>query len=274
MTNRAVSYAMYPGKATFLFDPETMKPLINTPGWVQGIQDHKDMLALQPDDQINADPLTTGFQQFLAGTGSGLAWWGDIGARANTDDASVVGSVIGFGVSPGSDMVYNLETAAWETPAEPNVAPNMATIGWGVYFTNRVSADEKRRKAAWSVAAHLGGKDLSLWCSAYPSGQQPYRKSHFNVDEWAEAGYDHAYTSAYLQSLSDSYNHPNAAVEPRLPGLSQYYSSAEDELAKFYAGQYGSAQEVCDVIAANWEKITDQLGREQTIKNYRTALAL
>jgi multiple sugar transport system substrate-binding protein len=240
MTNRAVSYTKYPGRPSFLFDPETMKPLINTPGWVQGIQDHKDMLANQPDDQINADPLTTGFQQFLAGSGSGLAWWGDIGARANTDDTSVIGEVIDFGVAPGSDKVYNLETSAWETPAEPNVAPNMATIGWGVYVTNRVSGDEKKRKAAWSVAAHLGGKDISLWCSAYPSGQQPYRKSHFNVDEWAAAGYDAAYTGAYLKSLSDSYNHPNAAIEPRLPGLSQYYSAAEDELAKFYAGQYGS----------------------------------
>ena len=54
----------------------------------------------------------------------------------------------------------------------------------------RVDADEKRKKAAWSAAAHLGGKDLSLWTSAYPSGFQPYRQSHFNYDEWEAAGYD------------------------------------------------------------------------------------
>jgi multiple sugar transport system substrate-binding protein len=274
MTNRAVSYVKQPGNPNYLFDPETMKPLINTPGWVQGIQDHKDMLAFQPADQINADPLTTGFQQFLAGTGSGLAWWGDIGARANTDDASVVGAAIGFGVSPGSDKIYNLAAGAWETPAEPNVAPNMATIGWGFYVTNRVSGDELKRKAAWSAAAHLGGKDISLWTSAYPSGQQPYRKSHFNVDEWVEGGYDREYITGYLNSLADSYNHPNAAIEPRLPGLSQYYSAAEDELAKFYSGQYATAQECCDVIAQVWEKITDQLGRDTVIKNYRTAIGL
>ncbi len=36
----------------------------------------------------------------------------------------------------------------------------MAYIGWGVYVDHRVSGDEKKRKAAWSAAAHLGGKDL------------------------------------------------------------------------------------------------------------------
>ena len=81
--------------------------------------------------------------------------------------------------------------------------PNMATIGWGCYVTNRVSGDEMKRRAAWSATAHLGGKDLSLWTAAYPSGMQPYRKSHFNVDEWVAGGYDRDYISAYLTSLSD-----------------------------------------------------------------------
>lgn len=274
LTNRAVAYVKYPGNPNFLFDPDTMKPYVNNPGWVQGIQDHKDMLQYQPDDQINADPLTTAFQQFLAGTGSGLCWWGDVGSRANTDDASVVGNVIGFSVCPGSDKVFNVKTNAWETPAEPNVAPNMATIGWGVYVTNRVSNDELKKKAAWSAAAHLGGKDLALWTSAYPSGMQPYRKSQFNFDEWVAGGYDRDYITAYLKSLQDQYVHPNAAIEPRIPGLFQYYSAAEDELAKFYTGQHATAQECADVIAAAWEKITDQIGREKQKKFYKAAMGL
>ena len=159
-------------------------------------------------------------------------------------------------------------------PSGPNYAPNMAYIGWGVYVMATVDADSKKRKAAWSAAAHLGGKDISLWNSAYPSGFQPYRNSHFNVDEWTEAGYDRAFIEDYLASEADSYNHPNAAVEPRIPGIFQYYSVAEDELAKTYAGQYGSAQEGADAIAAAWEKITDQIGRESQVALYRASLGL
>lgn len=275
LENRAAAYAKHPGDPAWLFDPETMKPRVNNPAWVQAIQDVMDLIATPgayPADQINADPGTTAFSQFLAGTGSMLMWWGDVGSNARTSDTSVVGDVIGFGINPGSDRVYNSQTAAWEETY--NEAPNMAYLGWGVYVTNRVSADEKKRKAAWSAAAHLGGKDISLWMAAYPSGFQPYRNSQFNYDEWEGAGYDRAFVEDYLGSNLDSYNHPNPAIEPRIPGIFQYYSVAEDELAKGYAGTYKSAQETADAIAAAWEKITDSIGREGQVKLYKASLGM
>ena len=276
LEDRATAYAKHPDDKAWLFDPDTMKPRVNNPAFVQAIQDVMDLIAAgaYPSDQINADPGTTAFQQFLAGTGGGLCWWGDVGSSARTSDTSVVGDVVGFSINPGSDKVFNSKSGEWETPESPNFAPNMAYIGWGVYVTSRVSGDEKKRKAAWSAAAHLGGKDLSLWTSAYPSGFQPYRQSHFNYEEWEKAGYDRAYIEDYLGSNLDSYNHPNAAIEPRIPGIFQYYSVAEDELAKGFAGQYKSAQETADAIAAAWEKITDQIGRDGQIKLYKASLGM
>ncbi len=275
IANRATAYVKHPDDPAWLFDADTMKPRVNNPGWVQAIQDVMDLIATPgayPADQINADPGTTAFQQFLAGTGSMLMWWGDVGSSARTSDTSVVGDVVGFGINPGSDRRYNAAAGAWEDVA--NEAPQMAYIGWGIYVTARVSGDEKKRKAAWSAAAHLGGKDLSLWMSAYPSGFQPYRNSHFNYEEWEAAGYDRAFVEDYLGSNADSYNHPNAAVEPRIPGIFQYYSVAEDELAKGFAGQYASAQETADAIAAAWERITDQIGRDSQIALYKASLGM
>ena len=274
LENRASAYAKHPNSPAWLFEPDTMKPMVNNPAWVQAIQDVMDLIeaGAYPTDQINADPGTTAFQQFLAGTGSMLSWWGDVGSSARTSDTSVVGDVVGFGINPASDRVYNAKAGAWEDTR--NEAPNMAYIGWGVYVMARVDGDEKKKKAAWSAAAHLGGKDLSLWASAYPSGFQPYRNSHFQYEEWEEAGYDREYVEDYLGSNADSYNHPNAAIEPRIPGIFQYYSVAEDELAKGYAGQYKSAQETADAIAAAWEKITDQIGRDSQISVYKASLGM
>ena len=274
LEDRASAYAKHPDDPAWLFDPDTMKPRVNNPAWVQAIQDVMDTMPVLPPDQINADPGTTAFQQFLAGTGAMICWWGDVGSSARTSDGSVVGDVVGFSINPGSDKVYNARTAAWETPATPNFAPNMAYLGWGVYVTSRVTADEKKRKAAWSAAAHLGGKDIALWMAAYPSGFQPYRNSQFNYDEWEAAGYDRAFIEDYLGSNLDSYNHPNAAIEPRIPGIFQYYSVAEDELAKGFGGTYKSAQETADAIAAAWEKITDQIGRDSQIALYKASLGM
>ena len=147
LTDRAGPYVKHPDDPAFLFDIDTMKPRINNPGWVQAIQDVMDLIAIEgayPADQINADPGTTGFQQFLAGTGSMLTWWGDIGSNARTSDTSVIGDVVGFSAIPGSDRVYNHNKGAWENTY--NEAPNNAYLGWGVYVTNRVEGDAKKER--------------------------------------------------------------------------------------------------------------------------------
>jgi multiple sugar transport system substrate-binding protein len=271
--SRATAYAKYPGEKNWLFD-ENMKPLVNNPAWVRAIQDVIDALPSEPGDQINADPNTTAFQQFVTGTGSLLEWWGDIGTFARTSDTATIGEVLNFDILPGSDDVYNFRTQKWEKLASgPNHAPNMAYLGWGIYVMKTVDSDPKRQKAAWSAAAHLGGKDLSMWTAAYPSGFQPYRKSHTNLDLWALAGYDKKYVGSYMDSQSTSYNHPNSAIEPRIPGIFQYYSVAEDELQKTFAGKQ-TAQQGADNVAAAWEKLTDKLGRENQIKYYRISMGL
>ncbi|MBY3424772.1 sugar ABC transporter substrate-binding protein [Rhizobium laguerreae] len=272
--SRATAYAKHPDDKAWLFDVDTMKPRINNPAWVRAIQDVIDALPSESGDQLNADPGTTAFQQFLAGTGSMVSWWGDVGSGARTSDTSVIGDTVAFDILPGSDDVYNSKTGQWDKlPSGPNHAPNMAYLGWGVYVMARVDSDEKKKKAAWSAAAHLGGKDLALWMAAYPSGFQCYRKSQFDTKEWVEAGYDEAFIANYLASQSNSYNHPNAAIEPRIPGIFQYYSVAEDELAKVFAGQM-TAQKGADAIAVAWEKITGQLGRDKQITLYKASLGV
>jgi multiple sugar transport system substrate-binding protein len=271
--SRATAYAKYPGEKNWLFD-ENMKPQVNNPAFVRAIQDIVDALPYEPADQLNADPGTTAFQQFLTGTGSLLEWWGDIGTSARASDTATIGDVLDFDILPASDDVYNFRKGQWEKLASgPNQAPNMAYLGWGIYVMKTVDADPKRQKAAWSAAAHLGGKDLSMWTAAYPSGFQPYRKSHTNIALWELAGYEKKYITSYMDSQSTSYNHPNSAIEPRIPGIFQYYSIAEDELTKVFAGKE-TAQQGADNIAAAWDKLTDKLGRENQVKYYRISMGI
>ncbi len=271
--SRATAYAKHPEDKAWLFDPDTMKPRINNPAFVRAAQDIIDALPYEPADQLNADLLKT-LGQFLAGQGTMCHWWGDVGSNIYTNDQSVfIGNEklqARFSILPGSPDVYNAKTGQWDQIPGNNYAPNMAYIGWGLYV---MKESEKRgvNEAAWDLAAHLGGKDISLWMAIYPSGFQPYRQSHFNVEDWVAVGYPEEFAKSYLDSELNSYNHPNAAIEPRIPGIFQYYVEAELQLAKAFAGEI-SAQEALDATAAKWEEITDQLGREQQIKLYQAAL--
>ena len=237
LESRATAYAKHPDDKAWLFDVDTMKPRVNNPAFVRAIQDVIDALPSEPADQINADPDTTAFQQFLAGTGSMLAWWGDVGSMARTSDSSVVGDIVGFAILPGSDDVYNAKTGAWDKLASgPNFAPNMAYIGWGVYVMARVDSDEKKQKAAWSAAAHLGGKDISLWMSAYPSGFQPYRNSHFNIPEWVggrlRRGLHHVLSRLEPGQLQPSERGDRAAHPRHLPVLQRRRGRAGEDLRR------------------------------------------
>lgn len=270
--SRASAYAKYPGNPAWLFNPENMDPYINNPAFVRALQDIIDTIDFQPADQKNADLLTT-LGQILGGTGAMTAWWGDVGSNVYTSDSSVVQDKMAFSILPGSVDVYNNTSAGWEELGDgPNFAPNEAYIGWGLYVMQK-SVDRGVNEAAWDLAAHLGGKDLSMWTAIYPSGFQPYRNSHFDIKYWVDAGLPPEFAESYLASQSDSYNHPNGAIEPRIPGIFDYYIAAEEQVALAVAGEK-SAQEALDAAAAKWQEITDRNDRATQLALYKAALGL
>lgn len=271
--SRASAYAKNPASPAWLFDPETMAPYVNNPAFTRALQDMVDVIGDEPPDQINADLLVT-LGQILGGTGAMTAWWGDVGSNVYTSDTSVVQDKMTFSILPGSPDVYNNANGDWDTVGEGelNFAPNEAYIGWGLYVMEK-SAERGVSEAAWDLAAHLGGKDLSTWTAIYPSGFQPYRNSHFELPYWTDAGYPAEFAEAYLASQADSYNHPNGAIEPRIPGIFDYYIAAEEEVALAVAGEK-TVQEALDAAAARWEEITDRNDRDTQISLYQAALGM
>ncbi len=252
-----------------------MKPRVNNPAWVRAIQDVLDVLDAQPPDQLNADPGTTGFQQFLAGTGSMLSWWGDIGSNAKTSDSSVVGDVVGFEHPAGLGRRLQPQ----DRPVGHAARRPQLRAQHGLYRLGRLrhGAGRQRSEEAEGGLERCGASrrqgPLAVVRGLSVRASSPTATATSTSAEWVAAGYDEAFIADYLGSEADSYNHPNAAIEPRIPGIFQYYSVAEDELAKIYAGQF-DAQTGADNIAAAWEKITDQIGRDQQIALYKASLGI
>jgi multiple sugar transport system substrate-binding protein len=270
--SRASAYAKNQESPAWLFDPATMTPFVNNPAFVQALNDIVDVIDAEPPDQMSADYLIT-LGQFLGGVGAMSAWWGDVGKSPQTNFPPVPRDKMSFSILPGSLDVYSNVRGEWDRigARQLNFAPNDAFIGWGLYVMQK-AGERGVAEAAWDLAAHLGGKDLSMWTAIYPSGFQPYRYSNFDVRYWAEAGYPREFVEAYLASAYASYNHPNRAVEPRIPAIFDYYIAAEDEVALAVAGEK-SAQEALDSAAERWEEITDRNGRESQIGLYQAALS-
>ena len=273
--SRATAYAKHPDDKAWLFDPDTMKPRVNNPAWVRAIQDVIDALPSEPPDQINADPNTTAFQQFL---GRHRLHGRLVGRRRlERQDQRLLGGRRRHRLLDPAGLRRRLQLEdrpVGQARQRAELRAELAYIGWGVYVMARVDSDEKKKKAAWSAAAHLGGKDLSLWMAAYPSGFQPYRNSPFRYRRVGGGRLRRGLhrclpvleraTPTTTRTPRSNRASPASSSTTRSPRTSSRRSSPAS----------ATAQEGADAIAAAWEKITDQIGRENQIKLYKASLGM
>lgn len=266
--SRASAYGKHPDDPAFFFSPD-MTPRINSPAWVRALEDMVAALAWAPPDQTNAE-LLRNLDNFLAGTGTMCHWWADVGSNVYTNASSLVQGKVGYSILPGSPDVYNYETGEFETLPETNYAPYLAFLGWGLYVMQEAET-QGVVDASWDLISHLTSKDISAWMSVYPSGMNPWRESHFNAEEWTVSGFPEAEAQEYLDSIRDSYNHPNRIVDLRIPGQGQYFEALEASYTRAVTGEV-TAQQALDDAAARWNEITDTLGRERQVELYQASL--
>ena len=270
-SSRASAYAKHPDDKAWLFDPDTMKPRVNNPAFVRAIQDVIDHSP--PSRPIRSTPTQRDGLPAVPG-------------RHRLDALMVgrCGSMAGPATAPSSAMSsVSISCPAPTTSTMPRPARGTSCravrtsrptwpISAGVSTSSsRVDSDEKKKKAAWSAAAHLGGKDISLWMAAYPSGYQPYRNSHFDITEWVEAGYDEAYITSYLDSIRTAtiIRRGDRAATPASSNTTASPRTSLQDLRRSERRAGGRRRD-----RAAWEKLTDQIGRDKQIELYKASLGM
>ena len=104
------------------------------------------------------------------------------------------------------------------------------------------------------------------------TGINPSRFSQFeDVQMWVDAGFDEAGAEDYLDAVKSTINHPNAVLDLRIRGSAEYLNVLDVEVSRALANEV-SAQEAMDNVAKGWNEITDRLGREGQLEQYRSAV--
>jgi multiple sugar transport system substrate-binding protein len=271
LMDRAAGYSKIPGDPYFFFD-ENMKPLVNNPGWVQGLQDWVDIYnCCAAPDMINFDVVNVR-AVFPAGqTVFGLDW-GDVGPITIDENASVIKGMAGFGTTPGAERYWDRVAGAWvDAEGGVNKAPFLAFGGWVI----TVAADTDVADAAWDYVKYLSGKDLAgVLATTGGTGVNPLRQSQFdNLDLWTGAGFDADSAQDYLDAILATINDPNAIVDLRIPGAFEYFDALDNGIAKAITGE-ATPQEALDEVAATWDAITDRLGRDNQLALYKQSLGI
>lgn len=266
--SHAASYTNNPNTpGAMFFDPETMDAQINNPGWVKALEDYKRGLDFNPPGALN----------FGSGDVRPLYAGGSVAMNLDWADSGVLGATEGTiagnvrtAVLPGSTTIWNSATNAWDTFDEPVASPFLAFGGWQL----AVPSDSANQEAAWSFAAEVTSPEVSGTAIVTANtGVNPYRLSHYeNLENWSSV-FTPAESESYLGAQRASLDSPNVALDLRLPGFFSYTEILEIELSKALAGQV-TPQEALDTIAAEWNDLTDEFGRENQLAAYRASMGL
>lgn len=271
LMSRAGGYAKAPGDPYFFFDEE-MTPLVNTPGWVRGLED---WIAINEccgaPDMENFDVVNVR-AEFPAGKVVFGLDWGDVGPITVDPNASVVQGLAGFGVLPGAEEYWDRESGEWVAAEDGvNQAPFIAFGGWVI----SVAADTDVEEAAFDYVEYLSDKELAgVLATTGGTGVNPLRQSQFdNLDLWIGAGFDEESAQDYLDAVLNTIEHPNNIVDLRIPGAFEYFDALDFGISQAVAGNQ-TPQEALDDVAATWDEITERLGRESQLQLYKESLGI
>ena len=264
--SRAAGYGKVPGNPCFFFSCDDMTPQVNNPGWVRALEEYIDIRNVGDPEMINYDVADT---RTLMATGTAVLNldWGDVGTISVDENVSLVKGAVGFGVLPGGDSYWDYEAGEWVM--EENPAPFIAFGGWII----SVAADSDVTEAALDFASFLASKDVvNELAVTGGTGINPSRFSQLaDTAPWVAAGFDEESAADYLDAIQNTINHPNAVLDIRITGSAEYLSTLDAEIARALAGEI-SAQEALDNTAELWDAITDRLGRDAQLAQYKAAV--
>src|SRR5438034_2369077 len=264
------------------FDTNNMQPLYNNPAAAKGLGIYKTLSKLGPPDQLNND-VGDSRGLFVTGRCALSLDWGDIGPLAVDKTQSKVIDKVGAVILPGSKQVLDRSSgqlADCNSTLCPyatngvNHSPFAAFGGWSGAVNK--AAPAKVKDAAYAFLSYLSqpaqsGVDVTIG----KHGFNPYRTSHFtNMGPWLASGMSQQAAQHYLGDIKDTLNNPNMVLDMRIPQTSFYQQTAQDTaLAQLLAGELSVDQTMAQ-ITAQWNKKTDEIGRQSQLDAYKASLSV
>ena len=152
----------------FWFDPETMTPLMDSPGHLKAMETLIDLLQFGPEAMMGWS-LGEAWDDFLRGQCAITFTWGDLGALAQQEGSQVQGKV-GAAPMPGTMEYYNINTGEWVKTDTPNKVGNTTGGSWaGV-----ISKFSKAPEATYYLLALMASKaKSSVYAAAWLGRRRP-----------------------------------------------------------------------------------------------------
>ena len=266
---RAAAYAKHPDvKGGFYFELSTMKPLINTPGFVEALRDFVEIQAFYPPGG-KTFTLTTAADSFANGETVLSDMWGDAFYKA-VGKQSPIRNRVGAGISPGAKKVWNRRTGQWDM--FPNVHHvHFIPSSWSA----GVSKNCRHKEAAFDFlgffanrANHISDlQDGTLGINSFRASEQnkAFWVKHFQLDEKV--------ASSYVETLKRISQDADYVYDLNIPQARRYMRILSNGITRALTGR-SSPQEALDNVAQQWEELNQIIGIDKQRAAYSNMVQL
>jgi len=270
----AAPYVISPTNKHFYFNPDDMRPLINSEGHLRALEEYVKFLAYGPKEQINWS-LPEGWIPFLAGHAVMEATWGDLPTLAQDRARSTVQGRVGATIIPGTTEAFNPVSGQWnQYPL--NVVGNTNGGTWHCV----ISRLSKKKEATYDFLAFMANRKNAFFNSTNGwTGVQPGMKYEYfppvgtgSVVEWENQGWDKADATSFLDAYYQNLTLPEQQIYLRIPGAAEYWHELHVRVSSVLMGQTNPKAALDDLYQA-WGQITERYGRDSQKKLYAESFA-
>ena len=259
----------------YWFDPQTMRPLVESPGHLRALEAFVDLMRFGPKEMLGWD-LGKSWDHFLAGRAAMTFTWGDLGALAQQEGSRVKGKT-GVARMPGTTQYYSPAKRQWIDTRATNLVGNVTGGSWAGVILRYSKAPE----AAYYLLALMATREKSLVYAARGwDGIDPGRSSQLlpphgtaRIEDYLRLGWNEADVRDYLAAYGESFSSPQQLPYLRIPGTFSYWQALDIHLGEAASGQLAPAAAL-KATAVDFEEITLRLGRDKQRRAYRRSLGL
>ncbi|MDL1901711.1 extracellular solute-binding protein [Anaerolineae bacterium CFX9] len=260
----------------FWFDPTDMTALANSPGHVAALEYLLELTATGSPSQTGWE-LAEAWANFLQGNAIATFSWGDVGSLAQRPDRSTIQGLLGAARIPCSEVWYDREAGMMmNDPENPNCIGNVTGGSWMPVMSSFTDTPElayyfmamhaNRHINFWNATAGWTGVDPASLYQLFPP------RGSATLEDYTQFGFNASDAEQYITAYGENmFSFATTLPYLRIPGTERYWNSLDVRLAEVMTGQR-EPQAALDLVAQEWEVVTDDIGRDVQLAVYQQAI--
>jgi multiple sugar transport system substrate-binding protein len=259
----------------YWFDPDTMDPLINSPGHVAALEMLLKLSKAGPPAMWGWS-LGEAWADFLSGNAIMTYSWGDVGALAEDPTQSKIQGKVGARGIPGTKHPYDMQKKQFLNLDKPNLVGNQVGCSWHPVLSKFAkNPDLAYYWMGWQATPQINHWNVEYgWTGLNPGTAydwlQPTGKA--TLDDYKAAGWNANDATGYVNAYTDDFfKYPIFQNYLRIPGTSEMSTDWDIHLSEAVTGQL-SAKDALDRTYTDWKRIIEDNGKDKELKLYQDSI--